>query len=251
MLTLPLPRPTERPYTVLCLGAHGDDIEIGCGGTLLRLLAACPDTAVHWVVLSADALRTGEAIDSAKAFLGDARSKTILVNHFRDGFFPFLGAEIKEQFEELKTKVSPDVIFTHHRGDLHQDHRLIGELTWHTFRAHLILEYEVPKYDGDLGAPNVFVPLDESVCRRKIQTLLSSFPSQRRKHWFDEDTFLSLLRLRGMECHAPSRYAEAFYARKLVLGLGRPGNLLGIDGQPEMAAVPLAGAAAPPRGGDR
>jgi len=244
MLPLEVPRPAERPYTVLCLGAHSDDIEIGCGGTLLHFLAGRPNSAVHWVVFSADAQRTGEAVDSATAFLAGARAKTIEVNLFRDGFFPYLGAEIKEYFEALKTKVFPDLIFTHHRGDLHQDHRLIADMTWHTFRSHLILEYEIPKYDGDLGAPNVFVPLDESVCRRKIQTLLASFPSQRRKHWFDEDTFLALLRLRGMECRAPDRYAEAFYGRKLVLGVGRPPEPELAEGLRGAVATPLAELAA-------
>jgi LmbE family N-acetylglucosaminyl deacetylase len=243
MLPLEVPRPVERPYTVLCLGAHGDDIEIGCGGTLLHLLAG-PNTAVYWVVFSADAQRAGEAMDSARAFLAGARVRTIEVHRFRDGFFPFLGAEIKEYFEALKTKVFPDLIFTHHQGDLHQDHRLIAELTWQTFRSHLILEYEIPKYDGDLGAPNVFVPLDESVCRRKIQTLLASFASQRGRHWFDEETFLALLRLRGMECRAPDRYAEAFYGRKLVLGVGWPGEPGLVEADRATAAAPLDGAMA-------
>jgi LmbE family N-acetylglucosaminyl deacetylase len=243
MLPLEVPPPVGRPYTVLCLGAHSDDIEIGCGGTLLHFLAGCPNTAVHWVVFSADAERAGEAVESGKAFLAGARSRTIHVNLFRDGFFPFQGAEIKEYFETLKTKLFPDLIFTHHRGDLHQDHRLIADLTWQTFRSQLILEYEIPKYDGDLGAPNVFVPLDESVCRRKIQTLLARFPSQRRKHWFDEDTFLALLRLRGMECRAPDRYAEAFYGRKLVLGVGRGAEGELVDGHRAAAAAPLAEAA--------
>ncbi len=211
--------PTGRRATrVLCLGAHSDDIEIGCGGTLLKWIDSHEGTLdVTWVVFSAGAARGKEAVASARRFLRGAKSR-IVVRTFRDGFFPYQGTAIKEAFERLKKTVSPDVIFTHYRNDLHQDHRLISELTWNTFRDHLVLEYEVPKYDGDLGAPNLFVHLDDSLCRRKIQNLIGGFPSQRNKAWFTEETFRALMRLRGMESNSPTRFAEAFYCRKLVWG---------------------------------
>jgi LmbE family N-acetylglucosaminyl deacetylase len=202
---------------VLCVGAHSDDIEIGCGGTLLRLLAEGAVAEVHWVVLGSTGQRDDEAVTSAESFLGAAAHKTIVVQSFRDGFFPYVGGAIKEFFEDLKNNVAPDVIFTHHRHDLHQDHRLVSELTWNTYRDHLILEYEVVKYDGDLGAPNLFVHLDEAVCQRKVALLMEGFPTQRRRDWFTPDAFLSLMRLRGIESKAPGRYAEAFYCRKLVI----------------------------------
>jgi LmbE family N-acetylglucosaminyl deacetylase len=218
MRSLPFPAGTRAGRRILCLGAHPDDIEIGCGGTLLSLLEQHPGATVDWVVFSSDGERRDEALRSADLFLLNALGKAVAVHQFRDGFFPYVAIAIKECFEELKSTLSPDLIFTHQRNDLHQDHRLISELTWNTFRDHLILEFEVPKYDGDLGAPNVFVPLAESTCRAKIDYIVESFVSQRQKPWFDEETFRALLRLRGMECNAPSRYAEAFYCRKLVLG---------------------------------
>jgi LmbE family N-acetylglucosaminyl deacetylase len=202
---------------VLCLGAHADDIEIGCGGTVLRLVSLYPDADFRWVVFSAPGIRKEEAESSAGRFLGDAGSKTIEVQAFRDGFFPYVGADVKDFFEALKRRVDPDLIFTHHGRDLHQDHRLLSELTWNTFRDHLILEYEIPKYDGDTGAPNLFVSLDESVCRKKIDHLMRYFPSQVSKRWFKEDLFSGLLRLRGMECNSPTSYAEAFYSRKALM----------------------------------
>ena len=203
------------PLRVLAIGSHADDIEIGCGGTLLRL-AALRELEVHWVVLSASEERGSEARMSAEAFLAGTTASEVFVEGFRDAFFRY-GGEVKEYFETLKARVSPDLILTHHGSDLHQDHRLVAELTWNTFREHLILEYEIPKYDGDLGSPSVFVPLDEETARRKAGLLLESFPSQRSKPWFTEDLFLALMRLRGMECASPSGYAEGFYARKLVL----------------------------------
>ena len=203
---------------VLCLGAHADDIEIGCGGTILKLLAGYEDLEVYWVVFSADAERKCEAQKSAGLFLKAAKQKTVVIRNFRDGFFPYIGTEIKEYFEELKQGVVPDLIFTHYREDRHQDHRIISDLTWNTYRDHSILEYEIPKYDGDLSSPNCFVPLDTSICREKIQVLRSAFSSQRKKPWFDEEVFLGLMRLRGIETGGPGRYAEAFYARKIVLG---------------------------------
>lgn len=206
----------NRPKKILALGAHGDDIEIGCGGTILRIVEENPDVEVLWVVLGASGQRVDEATASAKSFLAKARHKEIVVKEFKDGFFPYIGAEIKQFFEELKRRCSPDVILTHYRNDLHQDHRLVSELTWNTFRNHLILEYEIIKYDGDLGAPNFFVHLTESLGRRKVRILLDSFKSQLEKNWFTEDAFLAILRLRGLECNAPGRYAEAYYCRKAV-----------------------------------
>lgn len=205
-------------YRVLCLGAHCDDIEIGCGGTVLKLIENDRDVVFHWVVFSSDDRRAQEVLESADVFLWRAKDKHIVTKKFRDGFFPYIGAEIKEYFEQLKKESSPDLIFTHHRSDLHQDHRLISELTWNTFRDHLILEYEIPKYDGDLGRPNLFVHLDRSICDRKIQYILKQFKSQHEKQWFSEDTFLSILRLRGIESNAPGKYAEAFYCRKMIFG---------------------------------
>jgi LmbE family N-acetylglucosaminyl deacetylase len=204
-------------HSVLCLGAHSDDIEIGCGGTVLRLLSECPDLHFTWIVFGAAGERAAEARKCADAFLGQAKSKRILVKDFRDGYFPYIGVQIKDFFEELHSEVNPDLILTHYRHDLHQDHRLISELTWNTFRSNLILEYEVPKYDGDLGTPNLFVTLPRAVCDAKVAQILAHFESQRGKSWFDEEVFFSLLRLRGIECNTPIKYAEAFYCRKMVL----------------------------------
>ncbi len=209
---------------ILCLGAHCDDIEIGCGGTILTILEQVPSAEVYWVVFASDEQRKREALKSAEIFLSQARSRHIAVEEFRESFFPYCGTAIKEYFERLKREFSPDLILTHQRGDLHQDHRLISELTWSSFRDHLILEYEIPKWDGDLGAPNVFVPLSQEICQRKFEALYTCFESQHGRDWFTEDTFYSLLRLRGMECRSPSRYAEAFYAPKLKLGVLRPTN---------------------------
>ena len=206
-----LDRPIER---VLAIGCHADDIEIGCGGTLLSLTRASSDIEVTWVVLAAAEARADEATSSAAAFLAAAGSSSVRVHGLRHGFLPYLGGEVKELFEELK-QVRPDVVFTHARNDLHQDHRLACELTWNTFRDDLILEYEIPKYDGDLGAPNVFVPLEPSLVEEKLELLRQHYPSQHGKHWFDEELFRGLLRLRGME--SGTRYAEAFVGRKLRL----------------------------------
>lgn len=217
MLSLNLPQKITAPLRVLCLGAHSDDIEIGCGGTILRLLAEDEKIDVTWVVLASNADREREARNSAAQFLGRADKKDVIVKSFRDGFFPFDGAQIKNYFEEGIKPISPDLIFTHNRNDAHQDHRLVAELTWNTFRNHLILEYEIPKYDGDVGQPNFFVPLDREICENKIRYLMEAFETQRSKLWFGRETFLGLMRLRGMECVAPSGYAEAFYCRKIVV----------------------------------
>jgi LmbE family N-acetylglucosaminyl deacetylase len=202
---------------ILCLGAHSDDVEIGCGGTILKLAEEYPCAVFHWVVFSAVAERETEARRAAVRFAGPARLRGPLLKEFRDGFLPFVGAEVKTAFEELKSVVSPDLILAPSRRDAHQDHRLIGELTWNTFRDHLILEYEIPKYDGDLGQPAIFVPLTVEQYQKKIEHLMECFPSQQSKRWFEPETFLSLMRLRGMECNAPTGYAEAFYCRKAVL----------------------------------
>jgi LmbE family N-acetylglucosaminyl deacetylase len=212
----------EKPgYQILCLGAHSDDIEIGCGGTILRLIRDCPDLQITWIVFGANLVREAEARTSAERFLGQVKEKNIIVKNYRDGFFPYIGDEIKDYFEVLKREIEPDIIFTHYRNDLHQDHRLINELTWNTFRNHFILEYEIPKYDGDLGVPNFFVHLDRAICERKVEHILQEFTSQKDKHWLTQETFFSLLRLRGIESRAPDRYAEAFYCRKLILGTGK------------------------------
>jgi len=206
-----------NPGTILCLGAHCDDIEIGCGGTMLRFAKECPDVNVHWVVFSSDVMRAREARDSASRFLAGIRKKSVNIEEFRNGFFPYSGAQIKERFERLKGEVAPDIIFTHFREDLHQDHRLVSELTWNTFRDHFILEYEIPKYDGDLGRPNLFVPLKDEEWQGKIDHILGSFQSQKDKRWFTRDTFQSMMRLRGVEANSPSGYAEGFFCRKATL----------------------------------
>jgi len=203
---------------VLCVGAHSDDIEIGCGGTVLNLVENSKDIEFYWLTLCSNPDRASEAQRSANAFLRRASKKTIVVKSFRDGFLPYIGAPIKETFEELKP-FKPDVIFTHYRHDLHQDHRLVCELTWNTFRNHFILEYEIPKYDGDLGTPNVFVPLSEAVCRAKVDRLMRYFGSQRDKQWFSEDLFRGMMRIRGVEAASRTGLAEAFYCRKMLMDL--------------------------------
>jgi LmbE family N-acetylglucosaminyl deacetylase len=214
MLSVVLGDKQQLLRRVLCLGAHCDDIEIGCGGTLLRLQKQFPRLEFCWVVFSSTPVRRREAAKSAKQFLTGAGGSQVVIRSFRDSYFPFQGARIKEFFEPLK-KFNPDLIFTHFRNDLHQDHRLICELTWNAFRNHLILEYEIPKYDGDLASPNFFVGLPDSLCRQKIDLIMRCFASQRVKQWFTEDTLRAMLRLRGIESNAPEKYAEGFYCRKL------------------------------------
>jgi LmbE family N-acetylglucosaminyl deacetylase len=205
------------PFRILAIGCHADDIEIGCGGTILRLVESVPEVEVLWVVLTGDGPRAEEVRRSAEAFLDGAGHREVVIGGFRDGFLPYEGYDVKQFFEQLKPKIEPDLILTHHRQDLHQDHRLASELTWNTFRNHLILEYEIPKYDGDLASPNVFVQLGEEIARAKVERLLSLFETQLERHWFTEDLFLGLMRLRGMESASPTRYAEGFYGRKVVL----------------------------------
>ncbi len=202
---------------ILCLGAHSDDIEIGCGGTLLSWLETYPGVSVTWVVLSANEARTREARASAAHFLTKAARQNVVIKHFRESYFGYDGADIKDYFETLKQSVSPDVIFTHYRHDRHQDHRVVSDLTWNTFRNHLVLEYEIPKYDGDLGVPNLFVQVPDAHVQKKIDLLLEHFKTQHAKPWFDRETFSALMRLRGVEANAKSRFAEAFYARKVTL----------------------------------
>jgi LmbE family N-acetylglucosaminyl deacetylase len=217
MISLGLGDSTGGALNVLCLGCHSDDIEIGCGGTILRIIEEHPDCRFYWAVFSAIGVRRAEAERGADLFVGAKRLKRLMMYEFRDGFMPYAGSDVKQEFEEMKTLISPDIIFTHNRGDAHQDHRLLSELTWNTFRNHLILEYEIPKYDGDFRQPSIFVPLRRANYEAKVRLLLDTFQSQRSRSWFEESTFLSVMRLRGMECNAPSGYAEAFYCRKLVL----------------------------------
>lgn len=217
MRSLQLAAPGER-LSVLCFGAHSDDIEIGTGATLLSMIARGIRLDVHWCILSGGADREREARASAADFLTGAAQTRIEVMPFHDGFFPEQGEAIKSWFEALKPRSNPDLILTHRRNDAHQDHRLVCRLTWNTFRDHCILEYEIPKWDGDMGQPNVYMPLPASALQRKIDFLMTHFGSQRSKQWFDPETFRGLARLRGMECRAPEGYAEAFFGRKLSLG---------------------------------
>jgi LmbE family N-acetylglucosaminyl deacetylase len=201
---------------ILCLGAHADDIEIGIGGTLLKLTEENPDLEIWWVVFSASGLRTREARESANDFLSLVKIREIRVASFRESYYPSEWPAIKEYLEEIKAKFDPEVVFTHYRNDRHQDHRVLSDLAWNTFRNHLILEYEILKYDGDLGQPNIFIPLSEELCNRKVELLLKHFETQSTKHWFTRDTFEAMLRIRGIECVSETGRAEAFYCRKLV-----------------------------------
>jgi LmbE family N-acetylglucosaminyl deacetylase len=216
MKGLQLAAPGER-LSVLCLGAHSDDIEIGVGATLLSLLERGVRLDVHWCVVSATGARESEARASASDFLSEAAGAKIETMGFRDGFFPEQGDQLKRWFESLKERVEPDLILTHRGDDAHQDHRQVSRLTWNTFRDHWILEYEIPKWDGDIGQPNLYRPVSARALRRKVDLLTAHFGSQRSKQWFDPEVFLGLARLRGMECRAPEKYAEAFFARKLTL----------------------------------
>jgi LmbE family N-acetylglucosaminyl deacetylase len=204
----------QKPVNILCLGAHCDDIEIGAGATLLKLFESFQINAVKWVVFASNDIRKHEANVSAGKFLQNVITSDVIIKSYRDGFLPFMAAEIKDYFELLKKEFQPDLILTHYRDDRHQDHRLISDLTWNTWRNHLILEYEIPKYDGDLGIPNFYVTLAERYIESKNRIIIDSFESQRDKHWFDDATFKALPRLRGME--SATVYAEAFYARKIV-----------------------------------
>jgi LmbE family N-acetylglucosaminyl deacetylase len=201
----------------LCLGAHSDDIEIGLGGTLLKLTGQASDLEICWVVFSAPGARTEEARNSANDFLTGVARGQIKIGSFRESYFPSEWASIKDWFGEIKANFDPDVVFTHYRHDRHQDHRVLSELAWNAFRNHLILEYEILKYDGDLGQPNVFMPLSEHLCARKIDLLMKHFKTQSSKHWFTSDSFEAMHRIRGIESASATGRAEAFYCRKLVL----------------------------------
>lgn len=208
----------DGPLNILCLGAHCDDIEIGCGGMLLELLASGRQIHCTWVTFCSNETRALEATNSAERFLAKATGKTVEIYRFDDGFLPYVGAEVKKCFENLKTKLSPDLILTHYHADKHQDHRLVSELTYNTFRDHLILEYEIPKYDGDMGQPNSFFPISRVAAESKVQFLLDAYGTQGQKHWFSEEVFMGLLRLRGMEINSGSGLAEGFYCTKIRLG---------------------------------
>jgi LmbE family N-acetylglucosaminyl deacetylase len=212
---LPLTLRQDAGLRILWLGAHCDDIEIGCGGTIMRLIEEYSTLKIRWVVFTSTPERTAEASASAAFFLQKVPDSEVSILNFRDGFLPYNAVPVKNVFEDLKA-YQPDVIFTHFRHDLHQDHRLVSELSWNTFRNHLILEYEIPKYDGDLGSPNFFVPLRKDTAAVKIEALHRYYQSQTTKHWFDKETFASLLRIRGLECASDSGYAEGFYLRKAV-----------------------------------
>lgn len=217
MLTFAFGAGSVAGLNALFVGAHADDIEIGCGGTILRLAREGVIASVRWVVLSAAGDRAAEAETGAARFLEGVPDRTVIVEGFRDGFFPYSGGAIKEFFESLKPGSSPDLIFTPRRDDVHQDHRLVGELTWNTFRDHLILEYEIPKYEGDLGSPNLYVRLPDWAAQRKAELIVSTYPTQADRAWFSEHMFLSHMRLRAIESRAPSGFAEAFVCRKVVL----------------------------------
>lgn len=214
MLTLQI----SKPDTFLCIGAHCDDIEIGCAGSLAGWASRYPAARFVWAVFSGDEARVAETRAAATALLGGAARVEVLVHAFRESYFPSQYAQIKDAFGALRARVDPTVVLTHHRHDRHQDHGLLAELTWQTFRDHLILEYEVPKYEGDLGRPNVFIPLSPDVARLKVETLIATFRSQLHHDWFTAETFAGLMRLRGVECRSPSGLAEAFFASKVVLG---------------------------------
>ena len=211
--------PLGSVHRILCLGAHSDDIEIGIGGTLLKLAGQVPDLEICWVVFSAPGSRTDEARRSADEFLSGLARKQVKIGSFRESYFPSEWPAIKDWFAEIRAEFDPEIVFTHYRDDRHQDHRVLSDLAWNTFRNHLILEYEILKYDGDLGLPNIFVPLSEQLCTRKIELLLKHFKTQSSKHWFTGDTFEAMHRIRGIECASPTGRAEAFYCRKLILGM--------------------------------
>jgi LmbE family N-acetylglucosaminyl deacetylase len=222
MLDLSLSVSKGVPLKALFLGAHSDDIEIGCGATIRQWLSAGVSLDATWVVLCAEGDRAEEARRSAEDFLRGAAGSRVVIGGFRDSFLPYVGSAVKDFYEALKSHPAPDVIFTHQRQDLHQDHRLACELTYNTFRDHQVFEYEIPKWDGDTGTPNAFVRVNESVAGQKVDLVMKHFGTQRGKDWFDRETFLGLMRLRGMECRAPERYAEGFYVHKAVIGIPSP-----------------------------
>jgi len=218
MYALGLDKGDRSLRSALFLGAHCDDIEIGCGSTILRLVETNPDLEITWIIFSSNEVRAQEAALSFEKFLSPLGKKDLEINEFQNGYFPYAGGEIKDYFEQLKTKVRPDVIFSHYKYDLHQDHRVIAELTWNTFRDHWILEYEIPKFDGGLGSPNLFVPASADHVKKKSDLLMTCYKTQIKRSWFSSSTFDALMRIRGIECNSESGYAEAFYSRKTVWG---------------------------------
>jgi LmbE family N-acetylglucosaminyl deacetylase len=223
VLPLHLARRANQRLDVLCIGAHCDDIEIGCGGTLLALQQQYPRVRVHWLVLTSDARRHAEAMNSMATFVRPGSRGEVRVHDLPDGRLPAHFAQVKAHFEDLRTEVDPDWVLSHHGGDRHQDHALLSEVAWQTFRDHAIWEYEVPKYDGDLVTPNVYVPLPAELAERKAETIMKAFRSQHGKSWFRSENLLALMRLRGLECRADSGFAEAFHCRKLVFAPAAPG----------------------------
>lgn len=216
MIGLQLPADLRDPV-VLCLGAHCDDIEIGCAGTLMTLSERHPLLKMHWVVFTAEGQREAETRAAAQLLARRPDQITVDVHALPPSWLPTRWSEAKEIMEGVRRRWQPHLVFTHRLEDRHQDHRTIAELTWNSFRDHLVLEYEISKYEGDLGQPNLYVPLSRRVAEAKVNMLMQCFPSQHGHDWFDADTFNGLMRLRGLECRAPERYAEAFHARKLIL----------------------------------
>ena len=206
---------TNRKPKILCLGAHSDDIEIGCGGSILRIIKELPLSQFRWIVFSGTKPRAQEARQSASFFLNESSSQLVEIHNYKQSYFPFIGSQIKDSFENLKTNFSPDLIFTHYSSDAHQDHKLISNLTWNTFRNNLILEYEIPKYDGDLHVPNFYIHLDKPIVEKKINLIYNTFHTQKDRAWFSKDTFKSIMRIRGVESNSDSKYAEAFHCRKI------------------------------------
>lgn len=221
MLCLELP--SRRQLRVLCIGAHSDDIEIGCGGTLLEWMDMRCTLHVTWVVLSAVGARAVEARRSATNLLARAKRVNIVIHGLDDGRFPAYYSEVKNALESVRSHwPDPDVILTHRLEDRHQDHRTVAEVAWQTWRDHLVFEFEIPKYEGDLGQPNVYVPISARNGRRKVEHLMRHFGTQRSKSWFSPETFEGLMHLRAIECRSTSGFAEAFHLRKATLSvLGR------------------------------
>ena len=203
--------------TVVCLGAHCDDIEIGCGATLIGLRDRWPALTIHCVIFCSDERREAESRESITALLGREDGLSFSFGNLRDGYLPYGASDAKQFLVDSAAALNPDLIFSHNRADLHQDHRFVGELALQVFRTGLILEMEIPKYDGDLGKPSVYFPASQSAIDHKLATLLSAYPSQREKDWFSEGTFRAIMRLRGIECRSPTGMAEAFFASKLVV----------------------------------
>jgi LmbE family N-acetylglucosaminyl deacetylase len=217
VLSVSLNLAENRPAHVLCVGAHCDDIEIGCGGTLLSLGKSHTDLKITCAIFSGNDDRQREARKSLESLFSAAADLQIVFHDFADGRLPFVGEAVKNAMEDIRGNIDPDLIFTHWEGDRHQDHRFLSEVTWNTFRDHLIMEFEIPKYDGDFGSPGVFCPLDKDTAERKVDHLMRAYRSQASKDWFTPDLFMSVLRIRGMEARADSGFAEGFYCRKLPL----------------------------------